>query len=34
MAACNLQEIREQQTMKLQVDVITAQVNQLAEQVC
>ncbi|KAL3144540.1 hypothetical protein ABBQ32_004271 [Trebouxia sp. C0010 RCD-2024] len=28
------QEIREQQTMKLQVDVITAQVNQLAEQVC
>ena len=29
-----LQEIREQHSMRLQVEVITAQVNQLAEQVC
>ena len=29
-----LQEIREQHTMRLQVEVITAQVNQLADQVC
>lgn len=29
-----LQEIREQHSMRLQVEVITTQVNQLAEQVC
>lgn len=28
-----LQEIREQHTMRLQVEVITTQVNQLADQV-
>lgn len=33
MVVCCLQDIREQQTMRLQVEVITTQVNQLAEQV-